>query len=152
MQVQRIDNMFSFTFQKSSAEIVEKATAKANSIRAKIGERERRLAKVRAEYKITDAAIIDLLQRARSAAGNAMANYSTSVRDEEGHIEEVTIGAGVINLLLTENDFIEGEKTQVDRLDTIAKHLTDVVVIQNGTAVIQKQHPLSYAELKFLGF
>jgi hypothetical protein len=152
MQVQRIDNMFSFTFQKSSAEIVEKATAKANSIRTKIGERERRLAKVRSEYKISDAAIIDLLQRARSAAGNAMANYSTSVRDEEGHIEEVTIGAGVINLLLTENDFIEGEKAQVERLDTIAKHLTDVVVIQNGTAVIQKQHPLSYAELKFLGF
>ena len=152
MQVQRVDNMFSFTFQKSSAEIVEKAKAKADSIRAKIGERERRIAKVRTEYKINDASIIELLQRARSAAGNAMANYSTSVRDEEGHIEEVTIGAGVINLLLTENDFIEGEKAQVERLDTIAKHLTDVTIIQNGTAVIQKQHPLSYAELKFLGF
>jgi len=152
MQVQRVDNMFSFTFQKSSAEIVEKAKAKADSIRTKIGERERRIAKVRTEYKINDAAIIELLQRARSAAGNAMANYSTSVRDEEGHIEEVTIGAGVINLLLTENDFIEGEKAQVERLDTIAKHLTDVTIIQNGTAVIQRHHPLSYAELKFLGF
>lgn len=139
MKIQDIGHLFRFTYSKSSTEIVDKMKAKVIALRQKINERMERVAKVRAEYKITDAVLVDLLQQARAAArrdadmGNKM-SYST--KRDPGHAEigagnegedgeDLVIGAGVVNGLLTENDFIERETSQVAKLALIIRNLKD---------------------------
>lgn len=155
MQVQRIDGMFNFEFEKSAHEIVVAATAKAAATRQKIEEREIRIKKVREEYKITDSALIDIMAQAReqSKRGGAAMFYNTkAASDDDADEGEVTIGAGVVNMLLTERDHIEGEKAQVERLDMIARNLKDTRCFAPDGKEYMKGHMLTTAELKFLGF
>ena len=155
MQVQRIDNMFNFTFEKPAAEIVEHAKSKMTAIRRKIEDREVRLKRAREEYKISDAALVDLMAQARDQMqrGAAALVYNSKVRSDDGLREEdVTIGAGVVNMLLTERDHIEGEKSQVDRLDTIVRNLKDLRRFAPDGKEYMQGHVLTMAELKFLGF
>lgn len=158
MQAQRIDNMFNFTFQKSSAQIIEKATIKVRMIQDKITEREKRITKTREEYGITDAVLNDIMvqMREQQRRGVDVSNYSYSTGPRESNgssAEERTVGAGVINMLLTERDFIEAEKSQVDKLETIRRNLEDLEEHAGGNgAVYTVKHNLSYAELKYLGF
>lgn len=157
MQVQRIDNMFNFTFEKSANEIVDKAQTKVTNIRIKIEERQGRINKIRSEYKITDGVFNDILRQMREQEkrGNPFANYSTSPQrddNDNGAAEPVTVGAGIINMLLTEGDFIEGEKAQVEKLTTIVENLKDLVKHTTTGATYTVGHTLSMAELKFLGF
>lgn len=67
MQVNRIDHMFNFRFEKSAQVIREKAKDKITALRAKIEEREVRIKRIREEYKITDAALIDVLEQAQAS-------------------------------------------------------------------------------------
>jgi hypothetical protein len=155
MQVQRIDNLFNFTFEKPAAEIVERAKNKAAAIRAKIEEREVRIKRVREEYKISDSMLVDIMAQAREQLqrGAAMLIYNSKVRSDDGLREEdVTIGAGVVNLLLTERDHIEGEKSQVERLDMIARNLKDKRRYAPDGKEYMQGHELNAVELKFLGF
>lgn len=154
MQVKRIDNLFNFTFEKPSAEIVERAKNKAAMIRHKIEEREIRIKRVREEYKISDAALVDIMAQAREQMqrGAAMLVYNSKVRSDDGREEDVTIGAGVVNLLLTERDHIEGEKSQVEKLDMIARNLKDLRRYAPDGKEYTQGHELTAAELKFLGF
>lgn len=155
MQVQRIDNMFNFTFEKPAAEIVTSASAKTAAIRRKIEEREVRIKRTREEYKISDAMLIDIMAQAREQMqrGAAALVYNSKVRSDDGMREEdVTIGAGVINMLLTERDHIEGEKSQVDRLDTIVRNLKDLRRFAPDGKEYMQGHELTMGELKFLGF
>ena len=155
MQVQRIDNMFNFTFEKSASEIVEHAKTKAAAIRLKIEEREVRIKRVREEYKISDSALVDIMAQAREQMqrGAAALVYNSKVRSDDGLREEdVTIGAGVVNLLLTERDHIEGEKAQVDKLDTIVRNLKDLPRFAPDGSRYLQGHALTMVELKFLGF
>jgi hypothetical protein len=155
MQVQRLDGMFNFTYEKSSAEIVDRAKVKAAQLRAKIEEREVRIRRVREEYKITDAVLIDILAKARAAAkrGENMISYSNSLPPQDGdQPEEVTIGAGVVNLLLTEGDHIEGEKANVDKLDMIVRNLKDKREFAPDGKEYAAGYQLSSTELKYLGF
>jgi len=155
MQVQRIDNMFNFTFEKSADEIVAKAKDKATSIRRKIEEREVRIKRTREEYKISDAMLVDIMAQAREQMqrGAAALVYNSKVRSDDGMREEdVTIGAGVINMLLTERDHIEGEKAQVDKLDAIVRNLKDLRRHAPDGKEYMEGHALNMAELKFLGF
>jgi len=155
MQVQRIDNMFNFTFEKTSDEIVTAAKKKAGDIRNKIEERGVRIRKMRDEHKVTDAVLLDIQNqmRAQDKRGVERMSYTSNAQTSAGGVqEEVTIGAGVINFLLTEQDHMDGEKSQVERLDTIVRNLKPVVsYLQSGTpfTVVPK---LSYEELKYLGF
>lgn len=151
MQVERIDSMFNFTFEKSSTEIIEKSKAKVVAIKAKIEERGKRITATRTEYKITDAVLIDLLQQARAAQGRHVMSYTSnaSVKSGNGLTEEtVTVGAGVVNMLLTEQDFIDGEKAQVSKLEVIIRNLADLPDAQGRV----RGHKLSFGELTFLGF
>lgn len=155
MQVQRIDNLFNFTFEKPAAEIVEHAKRKAAAIRQKIEEREVRIKRVREEYKISDSMLVDIMAQAREQMqrGAAALIYNTKARSDDGMREEdVTIGAGVVNLLLTERDHIEGERSQVDRLDMIARNLKDLLRFAPDGKPYSQGHELDTAELKFLGF
>ena len=158
MQVQRIDNMLNFAYEKTSKEVIDKAVDKVSSIRSKIEERQARIDKIRTEYKITDLVFNNILRQMREQEkrGTVLANYSTqsSGQDDDGHepAEAVTIGAGIINLLLTEGDFIEGEKAQVEKLTTIINNLRDMVKFTSTGAPYSVGHSLSLPELKFLGF
>ncbi len=155
MQVQRLDHMFKFTFEKPAREIVTAAQKKAGEIRIKIEERAVRIGKMREEHNVTDAVLIDIQNQMRAQAkrGNEeRISYTSNARTNEGMQDEVTIGAGVINFLLTEQDHMDGEKLQVERLEMIIRNLVDVTAYTaNGTAYIVKPE-LSYDELKYLGF
>ncbi len=152
MQVQRTDN---FNFEKSASAIVERAKSKVTAIRLKIEEREVRINRTREEYKISDAALVAIMAQAREQMqrGAAALVYNSKVRSDDGLREDdVTIGAGVVNMLLTERDHIEGEKSQIDRLDTIVRNLKDLRRYAPDGKEYMQGHELTMAELKFLGF
>ena len=152
MQVQNISHLFSFTFEKSTTEIVEACQKKAHDLRTKMEEREARVTRIRSEYKITDAVLIDLLSQARAASkrNDALMNYSSNaaVSNETGVSQTVTVGAGVVNMLLTERDFIDGEKAQADKLSVIARNLRDYT---DERGIVRTSHRLGYDEIRFLG-
>lgn len=165
--MQAIGHLFKFEFEKPSAEIVAKVNDKIAALKQKIAERQSRVAKLREEYGITDAVLIDLLTQARAAIkrNEPRMNYSfgsVSLANlkqtlEAAQQEEVTIGAGIVNNLLTENDNIEAEKMQVQRLEMIARNLRDlpdptIRVLTPGTERPMRGHRLSYEEMEYLGF
>lgn len=155
MQVQSIDNMFNFTFEKTADEIVAAAKKKTGEIRNKIEERGVRIQKMRMEHKVTDAVLIDIQNQMRAQAkrGVESMTYTSNTQTSAGSVqEEVTIGAGVINFLLTEQDHMDGEKAQVERLDTIVRNLRDVTAYTAGGTPYVVKPKLGYAELKYLGF
>lgn len=142
------------TFNKSATEIVEASKKKVLKIKAKIEERVKRVADLRKEYGIDDAALIQLFQMARKQEQSLQFVYNSSVpADNQGQMRERTIGAGVVNNILTENDFIESEKSQVERLELIIRNLKDVPRFSsNGTPIAPQDFSLSYTELEFLEF
>lgn len=155
MQVQNIDRMFHFTFEKSADEVITAAKKKVGEVRAKIEERGVRIQKMRAEHKVTDAVLNDVLNqmRAQQKRGVESMSYTSNAQTSGGGVqEEVTIGAGVINFLLTEQDHIDGERAQVERLDTIIRNLRDVEKVTSTGAKYVEKFKLSYEELKYLGF
>jgi hypothetical protein len=155
MQVQRIDSLFNFDYVKTTAEIVHRAKEKAAQIRAKIEEREARIRRVREEYKITDTVLLDIMNRARAASkrGENMISYSNTVQPPDGGSqEEITIGAGIIELLFTEEDHIAGEKANVEKLDMIIRNLKDKRRFAPDGKEYTEGHQLTTPELRFLGF
>ena len=140
MQVQSIDRMFNVTFEKSADEIKAAAVAKALSIRDKVEERIVRIKKMREEHKITDAVLIDIQQQMRADMQQGLhAIYNSTVQSNDGGGEmTVSVGAGVVNFILTESDFISGEKAQVERLDLMVRNLRDVTRrTSSGTAYVE---------------
>ena len=165
MRVQDASSLFSqFQFEKPAAEIVEAAKRKSAAIETKIREREARIIRLREEHKITDTVLIDVMRQARalqSSGGGDKMSYSVSNTNPQpgakGLTEDtITIGAGVVNNLLTEQDAIEGERAQVARLGFVIRNLADVPVFSSGsdgaTRLGVRGHRLSYSELEFLGF
>lgn len=157
MQVQRIDGMFhSFNYIKSSAEIVRKMSDKIDALEAKVKERKQRVASIREDNHITDAVYIDLLEQARDALkkndGRQFYSVTNAISkgDSRGVVqeEEVRIGAGVVNFLFTETDFIKNEEAQALRLKLICRNLVDLPTEEG----VLKGHTLSEEELKYLEF
>jgi hypothetical protein len=165
MRAMDITGMFhGLQFTKSASEIVERAKKKATQIKAKIEERQQRIAALRKEYGIDDAALVQLLQQARNQARQeaSMMSYSytsnatvgASKGGQGGQIEEKLIGAGVVNNLLTENDFIESERKQVATLELIARNLKPIPRFSDGDGkeLPPEEFTLSQEELKYLDF
>ena len=152
MQVQNISHMFSLNFELTTQELKDACTRKEREIRAKIEEREGRVTRVRSEYKITDAVLVDLLTQARAAnkRNDAMTNYTSNAQivNNEGEFTMVTVGAGVVNMLMTERDFIDGERSQADKLALIARSLRNFT---DDRGIARSSHRVSYEELRFLG-
>lgn len=146
--------MFHFRYVKSSDEIIAKMRTKVTALRNKVEERKVRIKNLRTEYKITDAIYASLLEQAREAQKkNDMAKMSYTVKNDtptKGMQEndELVIGAGVVNHLLTEQDFVKSEEAQADRLDLICRNLRDTKN-EKGELV---GHELGEAELTYLGF
>lgn len=153
MQVQRIDNMFNFTYEKTAHEIDSAAAKKVYNIKLKIEERQARLRKTREEYKVTDAVLNDIMNQMRAANNAMVANYSSTVRSGDGGGDQtVVVGAGVVSFLLAEQDFIVGEKAQVERLEMMVRNIKPVIRRTYGGTEYVELFKLSYEELKFLGF
>ncbi len=149
----------SFTYEKSSVEIKEKAKVKIATLEDKIKEREARVTRIRTEYEITDQALVDIMTQARSAQqrDKMSFSYKTTHNATAQGPEERTIGAGTINNLLTENDFIEAERKQVKRLQLIVRNLKDlpdqnVRVVTPGETRPLRGPTLREDELEYLGF
>lgn len=163
----------SLVFEKRTDEILPKVESKLANLRTKIAERQGRVARLRSEYAIDDAALSDLLMQARQAQrrNEAVLNYTYNPATEgpdapANHVPERSIGAGVINNLLTEQDFIDGDREAVRRLELIGRNLRDVfdrevlaaVVVAaprdlpGSTLAAMELHRLSYDELEYLGF
>lgn len=156
MQARTIDHMFhSLTFNKTASQITSAATKKTSMLRAKIYEREKRIADLRAEYSIDDAALVQLLTAARKQQSAMSFSYNTSNASVgmDKKMEERTVGAGVVNNLLTENDFIQAERDQVKTLELIARNLQDIPrFTSNGNALPAEGFSLTMGELEYLGF
>ena len=158
MHAKNIDHMFhDLVFSKPSEEIVEASKKKVISLKAKIEERQRRIGELRKEYGIDDAALVQLLTAARKQANAMQFTYSTvsNTKVSAGDkMEERTIGAGVVNNLLTENDFIEAERDQVATLERIIRNLKPQprFATGDGTRLPDAEFSLTAAELDYLGF
>jgi len=157
-----IQHKFDFRFEKSSAEISAKAREKIGVLEKKVAERVGRVAKLRAEYGITDAVLVDLLTQARAAqkSGEARVSYSTTTAVPSGGLstsDEVVIGAGVVNNLMTEADAADSERADIKRLKLIERNLVDLPddnapgLAPSGERYT-RGHALDYDELEFLGF
>jgi len=153
-----ISHMFgSLTFMKTATEIVVAAKAKIELISAKIEERQKRLADLRREYNIDDAALIQLLTAARKQQQSSQYTnqyiFNTTQPDQQSGMVERAIGAGVVNNLLTENDFIEAEREEVKKLKMIARNLKDIPrYAENGMELPPAGFMLCSEELQYLGF
>lgn len=159
MRTDKIDNMFRFSYKKSSAEIKAQMQIKIIQLTAKIAEREKRLQDTRVAHGITDEVLIKLYELARKQAkmeseSNNIMSYSVSnsVKKPGGGLveETLTIGAGVVNMLLTEGDFLESERSAVARLNLIIRNLQDLP--SNWTPHDMEGHTLTEQELLWLGF
>lgn len=153
MHAKMIDHLFRFTYQKSAAEIIEKMRTKIDKVKDKIEERQRRLADLRREHAIDDAALIQLLTAARKNVNAQSYSYTSNVSATSRGMEERTIGAGVVNNLLTENDFIESERDAVKRMEMIVRNLKPIPhYASSGTPLPEQEFELGQEELEYLGF
>lgn len=155
MHAKTIDHMFNFTYRKSSHEIIAKMETKILIVQAKIEDRVQRVAALRAEYGIDDAALVQLLTAARKQAGAMKFSYTSnsSVRGGASEMQERTIGAGAVNNLLTESDFIESERDQVTRMKLVVRNLQPIPAFAaNGTPLPDTGFQLSDDEIEYLGF
>jgi hypothetical protein len=156
MKAQNIDHLFNnLTFQKNTAEIIAAAKGKITQLNSKIEERTNRIRTLRETYQISDSAFVDILSQMREneKRHNFVQNYSTSTTDRSGVQREITVGAGVVNNLLTETDFIANERQQVERLTFIVSNLRDVQCFTaNSGATYVAPHTLTFGELEYLGF
>jgi len=149
-----VGHMFNFRFEKTAQEIKGKAAPKIAALEAKIIERAGRIAKMREEHGIDDAAYVQLLTAARKQTQQTYRYMSSnSPVGDKGKMEERTIGAGVVNFLMTESDFIESEKDSVKRLKAIVANLRPLSrITSTGTKYEEDSFVLSFAEMEYLGF
>lgn len=156
MIARNIDHLFnSIEFRKSSAQIKTAAAFKAEKVKQKIAEREKRIRELRAEHEIEDSDLIQLLTAARKNAGANQYTYSKMSKSKVGpsSMEEKTIGAGVVNNLLSENDYIEAEKDQVKVLERIMRNIKpNPKYSEDGTELPEQQFKLTPDELDYLEF
>lgn len=162
MHAQTIEHILhNVTYKKTIDEIKEKVSAKITEVKAKIETRIGRVEALRKEHEIDDKALIQLLTEAREQQNGRSAekmSYSYSVSNTNGPsgekaMEERVIGAGVVNHLLTENDFIQAEKSAVARLELLNRNIRPYTEHDhNGVPYTVNEFSVSEADLKYLGF
>lgn len=142
------------SFEKTSAEILEKAGLKITALTAKIAEREARIVHIRQEFDISDQAMISLLsQAAQDAVSNRSAvtmSYNIAAQDQDVRI----VGAGVVQNLLTERQLIEQEKDSVTKLQLIQRNLRPLThhAHETGARYEVDSFHMTETDLDFLGF
>lgn len=133
---------------------------KIKQIQAKLIEREARVAELMKSYKITQAALADLIQQhAAAASRNSISNASYSTRvaasgsDDQQRYEEVVVPAGVVANILVERQTRDDERRQIDDLIVLYSSTADTVdEVVNGVLVRHDAvHVLTTDERRYLG-
>jgi hypothetical protein len=148
--------MFSnFSYEKSIDEIKEAMGKKITFLTNKITEREQRILRLRQEFDISDAELIDLLtQYGNEMVSNSRvsASMSYALNKANGGDQKI-IGAGVVQNLMTEKSLIETEKDSIEKMERISRNLRPVRhITPDGTEWFQNSFRLSEDELEYLGF
>jgi len=106
-------------YTKSGIEMREACGRKSDALLAKIEERQGRIARVRADHGIDDAALVMLLQQVVNAAARRdRFAYMNSTTGQQAEVE-----AGVVAQLNTEARAIESEKEQAAKLRRVARNV-----------------------------
>lgn len=148
-------HILNFHIEKSCSEVIEQINKKIEALNKKITERQGRVAAIRKEHGIDDAALVQLLTAARRQSQQSSYSYKSLSSSPSGARmeEDRTIGAGVVNNLFTENDFIETDKSTVKKLELITRNLRPVKKFTDaGTPYTVDMVTLTYDELEFLEF
>ena len=151
-----VSSMFrNFTYRKRMPQVCEALGRKIVQVQGKIAERRERVVRIRDEYNITDGDMIELLQQQATQAGrgfsNAQLSLSYSLRDSEGAAK--TVGAGVVQNLLTEKALIKEETAGLASMEQIVRNLAPYTEHgDNGQAYTVDTVVLSTTELTYLGF
>jgi hypothetical protein len=146
-----------FSYEKTLDEIKEAMTKKIAALRSKVIDRESRIVRIREEFSISDADMIDLLaQAAHEAVSNRAVKMSYNIQATNapgGDGGTRIIQAGVVQNLLTEKTLIEQERESVEQLERIVRNLVPVTHhAHDGTVYMQTSWTLNENELEFLGF
>lgn len=148
-------HMFSnFSYEKSIDEIKEAMEKKITALTAKIEDRQQRIVRLRKEFDISDAEMIDLLtQYGNELVSNRVVNASISYSTKANNGDQKIIGAGVVQNLMTEKSLIETEKDSVEKLERIVRNLRPIRHVTNeGAEWVQTSFRLNEDELEYLGF
>jgi hypothetical protein len=141
-----------FEYQKTVEEILAASSKKIEAVKAKISEREGRIARIRKEFDITDAELVSLFAQAANEAGNRYAN-SMSYNIPSATGEAKVIAAGVVQNLLTEQNLMEQEKDSATKLAMVVRNLRPVThYADNGVAYTVNTFNLTEDEIEYLGF
>lgn len=149
--------MFHFKYTKPAQEIISKAKSKTEHLKKKIEERQARLVALRKEHEIDDAALIELLEAARREQKRGEVrmsfSYTKALSPSSAARAEASIGAGVVNNLLTESDFVSAERDEVKALELMIRNLKPIPrFAENGNPLPEEEFQLSAEELEYLGF
>jgi hypothetical protein len=146
-------------FTRTSNEIKEAAVNKVEFLRAKIVDRERRIADIRKSYEISDQDLIDLLSQANANRASSPGHYALSsvrrARAEEDDTEPTTeryIAAGVVQNILTEKQLIEQETQAITTFEFVIRNIRPIRhVSDQGVPYEDDNFRLSYEDLSALG-
>jgi len=143
----------SLVYEKTVDEIKAAMEKKIESLKAKVTDREARITRIRKEFDITDAEMINLLaQAANEMVSNrvvATMSYNLNTTGPDPKI----VQAGVVQNLLTEKNLIQQEKDSIEQMSLIVRNLRPVHrFAQDGTEYTQDTFTLREDELDFLGF
>jgi len=135
--MQRVDlnSMFRLIkFEKTGEEIRTHILPLVVALETKVAEREGRIAKIRAEYDITDADVIEAMAQMQRGAYSTNAIGPTTITKKQ-------IPHGVFTNLEAEQSAIYTEREQIKKLTIVARNLDSAT-----------NYHLSYEELEWLSF
>lgn len=157
-------NMLNFHYQKSIDEVKSACAEKVIKLAQKIEERRKRISDLRQLHEIDDSALIQLLTAARKQQNQGYYTFTPSVglgnsmiqakQPDQRDTVEKTVGAGVVQNLLTEQDAIEQETDSMRKLNMIQRNLrpTQSWNAETGEFYSTDFVSLNPQELSFLGF
>jgi hypothetical protein len=144
-----------FTYQKTMAECKTAMEGKIAQVNAKIAERQERIARIRAEYNITDTDMINLLTQAANQSQNRFGEHgmSYSLGSADGTDSPKIIGAGMVQNIITEKGLIESEEASVIQMERVLRNLRPYRQFgDNGLPFMVDTVNLSTSELDYLLF
>lgn len=129
-------------------------------IKAKIEERQARLARLAQDNNLAPAQVSDVLAQYHQdkSRGGARQFYTIPVGGEGGGAEAVSeafVPAGVVSNIVTEKDLIAQETNEIRKLELIVRNLRDNEHAENPTTgeIILREavHTLTDDEMEYLG-
>lgn len=129
---------------------------KAYELGQKMTERTERVARLREEHGIDDAALVQLLLESRRQSRSTHLSYNSTQKAADGsdRMVEKSIPMGVVNNLFSEQDQIAADKATVEKLSRVIRNIKPLVKFAdgNGTKFEDDYFSVTTEEAKFLGF